>query len=185
MHGDLIHVSPLELHALTSPWPFSVWGIDIIGKFSPNSSSGHEYILVAIDYFTKWVEAASYARLTVAKVAKFIRTHIIYRYGVPHELISDRGVHFRGEVDTLIQEYGIQHHKSAAYRPQTNGAVEAANKNIKGILRKMIETSRDWSEKLPFALWAYRTSFRTSIGATDYYQKVLFCRPNYNGFKHL
>ncbi|XP_010657881.1 uncharacterized protein LOC104881021 [Vitis vinifera] len=122
MHGDLIHVPPSELHALASPWPFSVWGIDIIGKISPKSSSGHEYILVVIDYFTKWVEAASYARLTAAS---FIKSHIICRYGVPHELISDRGVHFKGEVDTLIQEYGIQHHRSSAYRPQTNGAVEA------------------------------------------------------------
>ena len=69
MHGDLIHVPPLELHALTSPWPIFVWGIDIIGKISPKSSSGHEFILVAINYFTKWVEAASYARLTSAKVA--------------------------------------------------------------------------------------------------------------------
>ncbi|XP_034679875.1 uncharacterized protein LOC117909936 [Vitis riparia] len=77
MHGDLIHVPPSELHALTSPWPFSVWGVDIIGKISPKSSNGHEYILVAIDYFTKWVEAASYARLTAARVAKFIRSHII------------------------------------------------------------------------------------------------------------
>ncbi|RVW66471.1 hypothetical protein CK203_065758 [Vitis vinifera] len=114
---------------------------------SPKSSSGHEFILVAIDYFTKWVEAASYARLTSARVASFIRSHIICRYGVPHELISDRGVHFRAE---------------------TNGAVEAVNKNIKRILRKMAETSRDWSEKLPFALWAYRTSFRNSTGATPY-----------------
>ena len=61
MHRDLIHVPPFELHALTSPWPFSVWGIDIIGKISPKYSNGHEYILVAIDYFTKWVEAASHA----------------------------------------------------------------------------------------------------------------------------
>ncbi|RVW85729.1 Transposon Tf2-12 polyprotein [Vitis vinifera] len=159
IHGDLIHVPPSELHALTSPWPFSVWGIDIIGKISPKSSSGHEFILVAIDYFTKWVEAASYARLTSAGVASFIRSHIICRYGVPHELISDRGVHFRAEVDTLVQRYSIRHHRSSAYRPQTNGAVEAANKNIKRILRRMVETSRDWSEKLPFALWAYRTSF--------------------------
>ncbi|RVW82221.1 Gag-Pol polyprotein [Vitis vinifera] len=120
-----------------------VWGIDIIGKISPKSSSGHEFILVAIDYFTKWVEAASYARLTSSGVASFIRSHIICRYGVPHELISIEG-------------------------PQTNGAVEAANKNIKRILRRMVETSRDWSEKLPFALWAYRTSFRTSTGATPY-----------------
>ncbi|RVW66336.1 Transposon Ty3-I Gag-Pol polyprotein [Vitis vinifera] len=139
IHGDLIHAPPSELHALTSPWPFSVWGIDIIGKVSPKSSSGHEFILVAIDYFTKWVE--------------------------PHHM---RGAHFRAEVDTLLQEYGIRHHRSSAYRPQTNGAVEAANKNIKRILRKMVETSRDWSEKLPFALWAYRTSFRTSTGATPY-----------------
>ena len=168
MHGDLIHVPPSELHALTSPWPFSVWGIDIIGKISPKSSSGHEYILVAIDYFTKWVEATSYAGLTAARVAKFIRSYIIYRYGVPHEFISDRGAHFRGEVDTLVQEYGIQHHRSSAYRPQTNGAVEAPNNNIKRILRKMVETSKDWSEKLPFALWAYRTSFRTSTGSTPY-----------------
>ena len=54
MHGDLIHVPPSKLHALTSPWPFSVWGIDIIGKISPKSSSGHEYILMAIDYFRLW-----------------------------------------------------------------------------------------------------------------------------------
>ena len=99
-----------KLITLTSPWPFSVWGIDIIGKISPKSSNGHEYILVSIDYFTKWVEATSYAGLTVARVAKFIRLHIIYRYGVPSEFISDRGVHFRGEVDILVQEYGIQHH---------------------------------------------------------------------------
>ena len=57
----------------------------------------------------------------MARVAKFIRSHIIYRYGVPHEPFSDKGVHFKGEVDALIQEYGIQHHRSFAYRPQTNG----------------------------------------------------------------
>ena len=114
------------------------------------------------------MEAASYARLTPTKVASFIRSHIICRHGVPHELISDRGSHFRAEVDTLLQRYGVQHHGSSEYRPQTNGAVEAVNKNIKRILRKMVEPSRDWSENLPFALWAYRTSFRTSKGATRY-----------------
>ena len=114
------------------------------------------------------MEATSYAKLTAARVAKFIRSNIIYRYKVPHELISNIGVHFRGEVDILVQEYGIQHHRWSAYRLKTNGVVEAANKNIKRILRKMAETSRDWLEKLPFAQWAYRTSFRTSTGATPY-----------------
>ncbi|RVW33052.1 Transposon Ty3-I Gag-Pol polyprotein [Vitis vinifera] len=168
IHGDLIHAPLLELHVLTSPWSFSIWGIDIIRKISLKSSSGHEFILVTIDYFTKWVEAASHARLTSTRVANFIISHIICRYELPHELISDRGVHFRAEVDTLLQKYGIRHHRSSAYRPQTNGAVEATNKNIKKILRKMVETSRDWSKKLPFALWAYHTFFRTSTGATPY-----------------
>ena len=117
MHDDLIHVPPSELHALTSPWPFLVWGIDIIRKISPKSSSGYELILVAIDYFIKWVEAASYARLTSAKVSSFIRPHIICKHGVPHEFISDRGSHFRAEVDTLLQRYGVQHHRLSAYRP--------------------------------------------------------------------
>ena len=136
---------PSELHALTSPWPFSVWGIDIIGKISPKSFSAHEFILVVIDYFTdyftKWVEAASYARLTSSRVASFIRSHIICRYGVPRELISDRGVHFRADVDTLLQRYSIQHHRSFAYKSQTNRAIEAADKNIKMILRRMVKTS--------------------------------------------
>ena len=116
MHGDLIHIPLSRLHALTLPWPFFLWGIDVIGKISPKSSSGHEFILVAIDYFMKWVEATSYAKLNAAKVATFIILYIIYRYWVPHELISDRGVHFKGEVDTLLQRYGTQHHRSFAYR---------------------------------------------------------------------
>ena len=68
----------------------------------------------------------------------------------------------------MLYKYNIQHHRSFAYRPQTNGIVEAANKNIKRILRKMVETSRDWLEKLYFALWVYRTSFCTSTGAIPY-----------------
>ena len=116
MHENLIHIPHSELHTLTLPWPFSVWGIDIIGEILSKCSNCHEFILVAIDYFTKWEEVASYARLTSARVASFIRSHIICRYGVPHELISDRGVHFGAEVDTLLQRYGIQHHRSSAYR---------------------------------------------------------------------
>ena len=110
------------------------------------------------------MEATSYVRLTVARVAKFIKSHIICLYGVPHELISDIGVHFRGEVDMLISEYYIQQHKSSMYMTHTNRAVEAGNNNIKRILRKMVETSRDRSEKLHFVLWDYRTS----TGATPY-----------------
>ena len=82
---------PMPLHTMTSPWPFSTWRIDIIGKIHPIATNGHEFILVAIDYFTKWIEAASYKVLNSKKVAQFIQTNIICRYGVSHEVISDNG----------------------------------------------------------------------------------------------
>ena len=132
-HGDILLSICSEMYRVSDAWrSHTVWDICIIGKISPKSFSGHEFILVAIDYFTKWVEATSYAKLNAAKVANFIRSHIICRYGVPHELISDRGVHFKGEVDTLLQRCGIQHHRSSAYRPQTNGAVEARTRILRG-----------------------------------------------------
>ena len=89
-------MTPMPLHTITLPWPFSTWGIDIIGKIHPTASNGHEFILIAIDYFTKWVEAASFKVLNSKKVAQFIQTNIIYKYRVPHEIIFDNGLHFQG-----------------------------------------------------------------------------------------
>ena len=68
----------------------------------------------------------------------------------------------------VMEEYGIEHHKSSSYRPQANWAVEVANKNVKNILAKMVVTYKDWAKKLPFALWGYRTSIRASTGAIPY-----------------
>ena len=67
-----------------------------------------------------------------------------------------------------MELYNIEHHKSSLYRPQTNGAIELANKNIKDILPKMVVTYKNWADKLPFALWGYKTSICASIGATPY-----------------
>ncbi|XP_077222145.1 uncharacterized protein LOC143855988 [Tasmannia lanceolata] len=116
-HTNLMHVPRIELHCLTSPWLFSVWGVDIIGKISPKSSNGHKYTLVAIDYFAKWVEAASYAKFTSASVAKFIRTNIICRYEIPHELISDNGSHFKKEKPLPLEEVNMV--KEIAESPET------------------------------------------------------------------
>ena len=80
-------------------------------------------------------------------MARLIESNIICQYGVPQEIISDNGSHFKGEVRTIMELYDIEHHKSSPYRPQTNGAVEAANKNIKNILTKMVVTYNDWAEK--------------------------------------
>ena len=98
---------PMSLHTMTSPRPFSTWGIDIIGKIHPTASNGHEFILVAIDYFTKWVETALYKVLNSKKVAQFILTNIICKYGVPHEIIFDNGLYFKGEIERLLPQFNI------------------------------------------------------------------------------
>ncbi|XP_074298617.1 uncharacterized protein LOC141629533 [Silene latifolia] len=88
---------------------------------------------------------------------------------VPHEFISDHGIHFQDETEVTLEKYKIKQHKSSPYRPQTNGAVEATNKTVSTILRKMSDNYREWPEKMPFALWGYRTSIRTATGGTPYY----------------
>ena len=101
-------------------------------------------------------------------MAKFIEKSLICRYGVPHHIVTDNGVQFQAETAELLQKYGIEHHKSSLYRPQANGAVEAANKNVKRILSKMVKTYKDWSDYLPFSLWGYRTITRTATGQTPF-----------------
>ncbi|XP_074293148.1 uncharacterized protein LOC141620085 [Silene latifolia] len=122
---------------------FLTWGIEIIGKVNPSGSGGHCFILVAIDYFTKWVEAKSYKVLKAKQVAQFIQNEIIFRYRTPHELISDNMTHFQAEMEAIFEKYKIKHHKSSPYTPQTNEAVEAANKTLTAILRKMSDNYKD------------------------------------------
>ncbi|KAE8725121.1 Cullin-associated and neddylation dissociated [Hibiscus syriacus] len=169
IYADKIHVPPSPLHVMTAPWPFSMWGIDVIGAITPKASNGHCFILVAIDYFTKWVEAASYANIKRSTVCKFIKKEIVCRYGLPERIITDNALNLNNKMMTeLCAQFKIKHANSVAYRPKMNGAVEAANKNIKRIITKTTETYKDWHEKLPFALYAYRTTVRTSTGATPF-----------------
>uniref|UniRef100_A0A2N9G0I6 Integrase catalytic domain-containing protein n=1 Tax=Fagus sylvatica TaxID=28930 RepID=A0A2N9G0I6_FAGSY len=169
MYQNSKNAPPQYLHTMASPWPFSAWGMDVIGAITPKASNGHEFILVAIDYFTKWVEACSFKNVTQVAVTRFVKNNIICRYGMPEMLITDNASNLNNRMmDQLCQQFKIQHHNSAPYRPKMNGAVEAANKNVKKILSKMTETYKDWHEHLPYALCAYRTSVRTSVGATPY-----------------
>ncbi|KAE8662943.1 RING-H2 finger protein ATL43-like [Hibiscus syriacus] len=169
IYADKIHVPPSPLHIMTAPWPFSMWGIDVIGAITPKASNGHCFILVAIDYFTKWVEAASYANIKRFTVCKFIKKEIVCRYGLPERIITDDALNLNNKMMTeLCAQFKIKHANSVSYRPKMNGAVEAANKNIKRIITKTTETYKDWHEKLPFALYAYRTTVRTSTGATPF-----------------
>ena len=141
----------------------------MIRPITPKASNGHRFIFVVIDYFTKWVEATSYASVTKLVVARFIKREIICRYGLPERIISDNGLNLNNDMVTKVcTRFKIKHHNSVPYRPKMNGAVETANKNVKKIIAKATKTYKDWHEKLPFALHAYRTGVRTSTGATPY-----------------
>ncbi|XP_037491373.1 uncharacterized protein LOC119369264 [Jatropha curcas] len=157
-HDNKNHLPAVELHPTTPSWPFSAWGIDIIGKIIPVASNAHQYILVAVDYFSRWIEAQSYKTLNAKQVARFIEQNIFCCYSVPHHIVTDNGSHFQANVSQLLYRYKVEHHHSSPYRPQANGAVEAANKDIKRILSKICEKYRSWAEKLPFALWGHRTT---------------------------
>ena len=169
VHSDKVNAPPTPLFNLVSPWPFAMWGLDVIGPINPKASNGHRFILVAIDYFTKWVEACSYAHVTQKVVKRFIEKDLICRYGVPEKIVTDNAQNFNGKmIAELCTKWKIKHSNSSPYRPKMNGAVEAANKNIKKIVQKMVVTYKDWHEMLSFALHGYRTTIRTSTGATPY-----------------
>ena len=83
VHSDLIRVPPQERNAMSSPWTFVTWGMDIIGPIELAASNGHKFIFVTIDYLTKWVEESSYKSVTMNVVADFVRNNLIYRFGMP------------------------------------------------------------------------------------------------------
>ena len=116
----------------------------MIGPITPKASNGHRFIFMVIDYFTKWVEAESYASVTKSVVARFIKKKIICRYGLPERIISDNGLNLNNDMVTEVcSRFKIRHHNSVPYRPKMNDAVEAANKNVKKIIAKATETYKD------------------------------------------
>jgi hypothetical protein len=91
IHGPLQRVPAALLHPIVKPWPFRSWAIDIIGKIHPSSSKQHVFILVATDFFTKWVEAKPYTSISSETVITFIKQEIVHRFGVPETITADRG----------------------------------------------------------------------------------------------
>ncbi|KAG7559514.1 Integrase catalytic core [Arabidopsis thaliana x Arabidopsis arenosa] len=145
---------------------FDVWGIDFMGPFP--SSYGNKYILVAVDYVSKWVEAIASPTNDARVVLKLFKTIIFPRFGVPRVVISEGGKHFINKVfENLLKKHGVKHKVATPYHPRTSGQVEISNREIKAILEKTVGiTRKDWSAKLDDALWAYRTTFKTPIGTT-------------------
>nr|GEZ75297.1 reverse transcriptase domain-containing protein [Tanacetum cinerariifolium] len=146
---------------------FDVWGIDFMGTFP--SSKGNKYILVAVDYLSKWVEAKALPTNDARVVVKFLKS-LFSQFGTPKAIISDRGTHFwNDQFSRVMAKYGVAHRLSTTYHPQTSGQVEVTNRGLKRILERTVGENRAlWSDKLEDALWAFRTAYKTSIDCTPY-----------------
>jgi hypothetical protein len=147
---------------------FDVWGIDYMGPFPKSKQC--EYILVAVDYISKWVKALP-CRAADSNHAKRMFAETIFPcFGVPCMVISDGGSHFIDrKFQRFLHNHGVHHNVATPYHPQTSGQAETSNKQIKNILQKTVnEMWTTWKDKLHGALWAYRTAYQTPLGMSPY-----------------
>ena len=148
MLGKISHRHMMPLNSILVVDLFDVWGIDFMGPFP--TSLGYLYILVGVGYVSKWVEAIPYRAADHRVVLKFLKENIFSRFGFPKAIISDGGSHFYNKpFESPLTKYGVKHKVATPYHPQTSGQVELANREIKTILMKVVNSNRkDWSLKL-------------------------------------
>ena len=129
-----------------------------------------KFLVVSIDYFTKWVEVEPLATITEKNIRSFVWRNIICRYGIPRVLVSDNGKQFDNSAfRDFCSELGIQNHYSSPAHPQANGQVEVTNQTLLKIIKTRLEGAKGiWLDELPSVLWAYRTTARTPTGETSF-----------------
>ncbi|GJS42309.1 reverse transcriptase domain-containing protein [Tanacetum coccineum] len=134
--GKILQKDEIPQNAIQVCEIFDVWGIDFIGPFS--SSRGNKYILVAVDYLSKWVEAKALPANDAQVIVKFLKS-LFARFGTPRAIISDRGTNFcNDQFVKVMLKYGVTHRLSIVYHPQTSGQVEVSNRGLKRILERTI-----------------------------------------------
>ncbi|PKU63440.1 hypothetical protein MA16_Dca026010 [Dendrobium catenatum] len=170
IHGDVIHQPPNPLHPTIASWPFECWGTNIIGLIDPPSSARHHFILAATNYFSKWAEADPFKEVTSEHVINFFTYNIVYKFGVPHRVISDNGTAFKStKIYKFVERHKIDWRYSSIYNPRANGLAEAFNKMMVKLLKKILTKNKiDWHTKMVEALWAYRTTYKMLTKATPY-----------------
>jgi hypothetical protein len=167
------------MNSIMKLWLFRVWGLDFICEIHPGSFKGHQFILVATDYFTKWTETVPLRNMTHEEVISFVHEHIIYRFGVPQTLTTDQEPSFMShQFREFTESVKIKLLNSCTYYAQANGQAEASSKVLIKIINKRIkDIPRRWHEKLSEALWAHRTSRHGATKVTPfelvYFQEAL------------
>ena len=130
------------LTLVMEPWPFAQWGLDILGPF-PVGTRQMKFLVVGIDYFTKWVEAKPLASITQQNVKNFVWKSILCKFGVPRVLVSDNGRQFDNALfKDFCEHFGIQNHYSSPAHPQANGQAEVTNRSLLKIIKTHLEGAK-------------------------------------------
>ena len=168
-HAKISRLPAEPLTSVTSPWPFQQWGLDILGPL-PMGKGQCKFIIVAVDYFTKWAEAEPLATITEQKIRNFVWRAIICRFGVPRALVSDNGKQFdNAKFRDFCAEFGIKNYYSSPAHPQSNGQAEVTIRTLKAALKTKLEDLKgSWVEYLLEVLWAYRTTQKSATRETPF-----------------
>ena len=157
-YGNVQRLPAERLTTIASPWPFAQWGIDIVGPL-PQGKGQVKFLLVAIDYFTKWVEAEALATITEARILSFVWKNIICRFrirkfGIPLMIISDNGRQFDSQgFKDFCSNLGIRNQFSSSGHPQANGQTEVTNRTLLKIIKTKLDDAKGaWPEELPNVL---------------------------------
>ncbi|CAJ2652108.1 unnamed protein product [Trifolium pratense] len=152
-HGDMHLAPPQELKSLSSPWPFAWWGMDLLGPFTKGLYQ-NRYLIVAVDYFTKWVEAEPLSDITSLRILRFFKRNVLARFGIPQVVVTDNGTQFTDkDFQAFLVALGTKQHFTSVEHPQTNGQAEAANRVIlRGLRRRLDQNKKKWVEDLDNAV---------------------------------
>src|ERR1041385_8669473 len=159
-----------ELKTIPLSWPFATWGLDMVGSLKKSSKGGRTHLLVAVDKFTKWIEAVPITSSTALTAVNFIKS-IIFRFGVPHNIITDNGTNFTAaEFQNFCEELGIKINYASVAQLQSNGQVEKANGLVcvglkNRLLAPLEQAAGNWVEELPAVLWSRRTTPNTATNS--------------------
>ena len=169
MYAPVLNMPTETLNSVTSPWSFAQWGMDIVGPL-PTAAGQKKFLLVATDYFSKWVEAEAYASIKDKDVTKFVWRNIVCRFGIPQTIIADNGLQFDSTTfKTFCSKLNIKNLYSTSRYPQSNEQAETTNKTLLSTLKKRLEKAKGrWVEKLLGILWAYRTTAGRPTGNTPF-----------------
>ncbi|XP_015965562.1 uncharacterized protein LOC107489321 [Arachis duranensis] len=168
-YSPIINMPAEHLHQSVVSWPFNRWGIDILGPF-PTAPRQVKFLVVAIDYFSKWIEAQPLAKITSSQMISFVWKYIICRFGIPGHIVTDNGRQFTDNTfKEFLQNLKIKQHFSSVEHPQSNGLAEAANKVILQALKKKLGDAKGlWAELIPEVLWAYNTTIHSTTKETPF-----------------